>query len=173
VETPTPSVGRVLSLAEGVKGSLRSAPPPLTPSADIDLGDRRRRAERERTSRAFIGRNPRGAAPAPGDSLRSEQIRLVALIRKRRLEIDGEPRRETVARLSVLVDADHFDEPILHQIVERFEILLVGFAHAAIVAGAGHQIMIAWPPASARSPTPRKLRSGTPKPCKMTLQRSR
>jgi hypothetical protein len=33
----------------------------------------------------------------------------------------------------------------LHQIVERVEVLLADFSHAAIVAAAGHQIMIARP----------------------------
>jgi hypothetical protein len=37
----------------------------------------------------------------------------------------------------------------LNKCVERVEIVLADFAHAAIVAFAGHQIMIAWPPISA------------------------
>jgi hypothetical protein len=45
----------------------------------------------------------------------------------------------------VLVNADHLDEPVLHQSVERVEVFLADFAHAAIVARARHQIMIAWP----------------------------
>jgi hypothetical protein len=90
---------------------------------------------------------PRGLPPVRANSV--SRCHLQA-----RLKLDdGKPRRETVARLPVLVDADDFDKPVLHQIVERFEVLLVGFAHAAIVAGAGHQIMIARPPTSAPDAT--------------------
>ncbi len=55
------------------------------------------------------------------------------------------PRRDPIAGLAEFVDADHLDEPGLHQIVERVEVLLADFSHAAIVAAAGHQIMIARP----------------------------
>ncbi len=60
------------------------------------------------------------------------------------------PRRDPIAGLAELVDADHLDEPGLHQIVERVEVLLADFSHAAIVADAGHQIMIARPTENAR-----------------------
>ena len=60
------------------------------------------------------------------------------------------PRRDPIAGLAEFVDADHLDEPGLHQIVERVEVLLADFAHAAIVAAAGHQIMIARPTENAR-----------------------
>ena len=53
-----------------------------------------------------------------------------------------EARRDPIAGLAEFVDADHLDEPGLHQIVERVEVLLADFSHAAIVAAAGHQIMI-------------------------------
>jgi hypothetical protein len=44
------------------------------------------------------------------------------------------PRRDPIARLAEFVDAHHLDEPGLHQIVERVEVLLADFSHAAIVA---------------------------------------
>jgi hypothetical protein len=55
------------------------------------------------------------------------------------------PRRDPIAGLAEFVDADHLNEPVLHQGVERVEVLLADFPHAAIVAAAGHQIMIARP----------------------------
>ena len=55
------------------------------------------------------------------------------------------PRRDPIAGLAEFVDADHLDEPGLHQIVERVKVLLADFSHAAIVAAAGHQSMIARP----------------------------
>ena len=51
------------------------------------------------------------------------------------------PRRDPIARLAKLVDADHLDEPGLLQIVERVELFLGDFSHAAIVADAGHHSM--------------------------------
>jgi hypothetical protein len=59
--------------------------------------------------------------------------------------VGGEPRSETVTGLPVLVDANHLDEPVLYQSVERVEVFLTDVSHAAIVARARHQIMIARP----------------------------
>jgi hypothetical protein len=97
------------------------------------VGDRRRRAQRAATDRANIGLGRRGAAPDPGTPSGPGNL------------LDGESRSETVAGLTEFVDADHLDEPVLHQMVERVEVFLADFPHAAIVVGAGHQIMIAWP----------------------------
>ena len=55
------------------------------------------------------------------------------------------PGRDPIAGFAEFVDADHLDKPGLHQIVERVEVLLADFSHAAIVAAAGHQIMISRP----------------------------
>jgi hypothetical protein len=52
-----------------------------------------------------------------------------------------EPRRDPIAGLAEFVDTDHLDEPGLHQIVERVELLLGDFSHAVIVADAGHHSM--------------------------------
>ena len=51
------------------------------------------------------------------------------------------PRRDPIAGLAEFVDADHLDEPGLDQIVERVELFLGDFSHAAIVADAGHHSM--------------------------------
>ncbi len=48
------------------------------------------------------------------------------------------PRRDPIAGLAELVDVDDLDEPGLDQIVERVELFLGDFSHAAIVADAGH-----------------------------------
>ncbi len=69
--------------------------------------------------------------------------------------LSEKPRRDPIAGLAEFVDADHLDEPGLHQIVERVEVLLADFSHAAIVADAGHQSMIARPPIDADPLTPR------------------
>jgi hypothetical protein len=97
------------------------------------MGDRRRRAQRAATDRANIGLGHRGAAPDPGAPSGPGNV------------LGDEPRSETVAGLAEFVDADHLDEPVLHQRIERVEVFLADFPHAAIVARARHQIMIAQP----------------------------
>ncbi len=83
--------------------------------------------------RTHIGLEHRGAAPDPGAPFGPGKM------------LGEKPRRDPIAGLAEFVDADHLDEPGLHQRVERVEVLLADFSHAAIVANAGHQIMIARP----------------------------
>jgi hypothetical protein len=73
--------------------------------------------ERRRAGR-HIGLGHRGAAPDPGAPSGPGKM------------LGKKPRRDSIAGLTELVDADHLDEPGLHQIVERVEVLLADFSHA-------------------------------------------
>ena len=136
--------------AEAPRGE--SSPRLARESFPAVLDERRYRALAELLTAPIVERSQaQECRKSPMRSTEPALIRRVATEAQRRRTTGAEQRKQlrrgltsctaaarsqTVAGLTEFLDADHLDEPALHQMVERIEVFLPDFPHGAIVVGA-------------------------------------